>query len=192
MLCIIPRMYSLASKQAQQHACSQKVNLTAGSSVCLRSYAEQYKRYSTESVASVHSVASSHATVSESKHRPFVWQMPFTLKCIGTFRYLLTVLHCFSLLCLFTRGHKATIWCQAAFGAHLYSGSSDGTVKVWDIADLRRGCLKTIPAHKEAVSGHSHSYLDRHWFIVTDDVFSCWQRDTVQHRDRPVIEIMAD
>ena len=73
-----------------------------------------------------------------------------------------TSLH--SLACLdfflhsFARGHKATIWCQAAFGAHLYSGSSDGTVKVWDIADLRRGCLKTIPAHKEAVS-NLHAFL---------------------------------
>ena len=54
-------------------------------------------------------------------------------------------------VCYSARGHKATIWCQAASGSRLYSGSSDGTVKVWDIVDLRRGCLKTVPAHKEAV-----------------------------------------
>ena len=49
------------------------------------------------------------------------------------------------------RGHKGTIWSLVTYGDRLFSSSSDGTIKVWDIADLRRGCLKTIPAHKEAV-----------------------------------------
>ena len=49
------------------------------------------------------------------------------------------------------RGHKGTIWSLAIYGDRLFSSSSDGTVKVWDVADLRRGCLKTVVAHKEAV-----------------------------------------
>ena len=72
----------------------------------------------------------------------------FSVHTGGTYMHVL----CMYMLSLSFRGHKATIWCQAAYGARLYSGSSDGTVKIWDIADLRRGCLKTVPAHKEAVS----------------------------------------
>ena len=49
------------------------------------------------------------------------------------------------------RGHKGTIWSLVTSGDCLFSGSSDGTIKVWDIADLRRGCLKTVQGHKEAV-----------------------------------------
>eukprot|EP00731_Ephydatia_muelleri_P028328 Em0019g1201a len=34
--------------------------------------------------------------------------------------------------------------------SRLYSSSSsDGSIKEWDIEDLRRGCLKTVSAHKE-------------------------------------------
>ncbi len=34
----------------------------------------------------------------------------------------------------------------------MYSGSSDGSIKVWDVSDLRKGCLKTVVAHKDCVS----------------------------------------
>ena len=34
----------------------------------------------------------------------------------------------------------------------LYSGSGDGSIKVWDMADLRKGCLKTVAAHRDCVS----------------------------------------
>jgi len=61
--------------------------------------------------------------------------MPFTVKCIGTFK-----------------GHKGTVWSMAVYADRLYSGSGDGTIKLWDIADLRRGCLKTVHAHKDCVS----------------------------------------
>lgn len=93
-----------------------------------RSYSEM-KRWSSDSATSLTSLAA----VPEVHRGPFVWQMPFTLKCIGTFR-----------------GHKGTIWSLAIYGDRLFSSSSDGTVKVWDVADLRRGCLKTVVAHKEA------------------------------------------
>ena len=39
-----------------------------------------------------------------------------------------------------------------ANNGHLYSGSSDGSIKVWDIINFRRGCLKTVIAHKDCVS----------------------------------------
>jgi WD40 repeat protein len=50
------------------------------------------------------------------------------------------------------RGHKGTIWSVVASGGHLYSGSSDGSIKMWDILDLRKGCLRTVSAHKDCVS----------------------------------------
>lgn len=50
------------------------------------------------------------------------------------------------------RGHQGTIWSLAASSGHLYSGSSDGSIKMWDIQDLRRGCLRTVSAHKDGVS----------------------------------------
>ena len=60
-----------------------------------------------------------------------------------------------SLSLLFLRGHKGTIWSLATYGDRLFSSSSDGTIKVWDIADLRRGCLTTITSHKAV----SHCYI---------------------------------
>ena len=50
------------------------------------------------------------------------------------------------------RGHQGTIWSLVANGGHLYSSSSDGSIKMWDIADFRRGCLRTVSAHKDCVS----------------------------------------
>ncbi|XP_003383841.1 PREDICTED: E3 ubiquitin-protein ligase TRAF7-like [Amphimedon queenslandica] len=87
------------------------------------------RRWSSDSYSSVTSLT----VLPEAERGPFVWRMPFTLKCIGTFR-----------------GHKGTIWSLVTSGDCLFSGSSDGTIKVWDIADLRRGCLKTVQGHKEA------------------------------------------
>ncbi len=51
-----------------------------------------------------------------------------------------------------TRGHKGTIWSMVTHRNLMYSGSSDGTIKVWATSDLRKGCLKTVAAHKDCVS----------------------------------------
>ena len=51
-----------------------------------------------------------------------------------------------------SRGHKGTIWSLLAHSNWLFSSSSDGTIKVWDIADLRKGCVRTVAAHKDCVS----------------------------------------
>eukprot|EP00731_Ephydatia_muelleri_P036540 Em0274g5a len=87
------------------------------------------KRLSTDSITSVTSVPSLNHTLSDT---PFPWHMPFTMKCVGTFR-----------------GHKGTVWSMVIAKSRLYSSSSDGSIKEWDIEDLRRGCLKTVSAHKE-------------------------------------------
>ena len=34
----------------------------------------------------------------------------------------------------------------------MYSSCSDGSIKMWDVADMRRGCMKTIVAHSDYVS----------------------------------------
>ncbi len=59
---------------------------------------------------------------------------------------------CYVMLHTLFRGHKGTIWSVVASGGHLFSGSSDGSIKIWDTLDLRRGCLKTVSAHKDGVS----------------------------------------
>lgn len=113
------------------------------------------KRWSSESSSSIASLT----PVLETRREHFMWQMPFTLKCIGTFRSVkqtflpdLSSIPCLSIC----RGHKGTIWSLAIHDDKLISSSSDGTLKVWHAADLRKGCLKTIQAHNEAVGVHIH------------------------------------
>ena len=48
-----------------------------------RSYADP-RRWSIESTSSLTSLP----PLPEAQRGAFVWQMPFTLKCIGTFRYM--------------------------------------------------------------------------------------------------------
>ncbi|XP_065836502.1 E3 ubiquitin-protein ligase TRAF7-like isoform X2 [Oscarella lobularis] len=62
------------------------------------------------------------------------WTMPFTFKCIGTFR-----------------GHNGGVFRLAANKGRLYSGSRDGMVKVWDVGDLKRGCIETLKFHRDTV-----------------------------------------
>ncbi|XP_065183160.1 E3 ubiquitin-protein ligase TRAF7-like [Sycon ciliatum] len=62
-------------------------------------------------------------------------QMPFKFKCIGTFK-----------------GHQHTVWKLISHGSTLYSADGSGTIKVWDMNNLLRGCVHTIPvAHSEAI-----------------------------------------
>ena len=51
-----------------------------------------------------------------------------------------------------SRGHNGTVWSMAASGDRMYSSCSDGSIKMWDVADMRRGCMKTIVAHSDYVS----------------------------------------
>ncbi|XP_050403849.1 E3 ubiquitin-protein ligase TRAF7 [Patella vulgata] len=43
-------------------------------------------------------------------------------------------------------GHQGPVWCLCAMGDHLYSGSSDKTVKVWDTS-ANFQCVKTLEGH---------------------------------------------
>lgn len=121
----------------------------------IRERSNREKRWSVESTTSLTS------THDYSQNKPFVWQMPFTVKCIGTFKLVVCVCVCQLTLyllqqCIHThlhfRGHKGTIWSLLTYGNWLFSSSSDGTIKAWDIADLRKGCVKTVSAHKDCVS----------------------------------------
>ena len=47
----------------------------------IREKSAREKRWSTDSLASL--VSQAH---DNNHHRPFIWQMPFTVKCIGTFK----------------------------------------------------------------------------------------------------------
>jgi len=55
------------------------------------------------------------------------------------------------LLIIITRGHNGTVWSLVASGDRMYSSCSDGSIKMWDVADMRRGCMKTIVAHSDYV-----------------------------------------
>jgi E3 ubiquitin-protein ligase TRAF7 len=62
------------------------------------------------------------------------WQMPFTLKCIGTFR-----------------GHEQTVWSVVTKSDTLYSSCSGGEIKMWNISDTTRACVKTVKLHSTYV-----------------------------------------
>jgi E3 ubiquitin-protein ligase TRAF7 len=131
---------------------SRYTNSSAGTPV-IRERSTRDKRWSIESATSL---------VSNHDNKPFVWQMPFTVKCIGTFR-----------------GHKGTIWSLLAHANWLFSSSSDGTIKVWDIADLRNGCVKTVSAHKDCAMtlAASRGVL---YSSGTDLALRSWHVDTME------------
>ena len=120
----------------------------------IRERSNREKRWSVESTTSLTS------THDYTQNKPFVWQMPFTVKCIGTFKLVYVIpyleqriqIHTHTHTHLHFRGHKGTIWSLLTYGNWLFSSSSDGTIKAWDIADLRKGCVKTVSAHKDCVS----------------------------------------
>ena len=100
------------------------------------------RRWSSESVISL----------PDTQRGTFTWQMPFTLKCIGTFR-LAWVLDLYILKLIYnSRGHNGTVWSMVASSDRMYSSCSDGSIKMWDVADMRRGCMKTIVAHSDYVN----------------------------------------
>jgi hypothetical protein len=105
---------------------------TGGGTPVIRERTNREKRWSMESVTSLASATHDGGHLHNNHHRLFQWQMPFTVKCIGTFK-----------------GHKGTIWSLLAHSNWLFSSSSDGTIKVWDIAGLRKGCVRTVTAHKD-------------------------------------------
>ena len=60
----------------------------SGGTPVIRERTNREKRWSIESTTSL---ASTHDNMHTNNHKPFVWQMPFTVKCIGTFRLVLCV-----------------------------------------------------------------------------------------------------
>ena len=44
------------------------------------------------------------------------------------------------------------VWCMATRNKKLYTAGSDNVIKVWDLDNLQRGCIKTIQGHTNAVS----------------------------------------
>jgi E3 ubiquitin-protein ligase TRAF7 len=103
---------------------------SGGGTPVIRERTNREKRWSMDSLTSL--TSATHEGAHNNHQKPFVWQMPFTVKCIGTFK-----------------GHKGTIWSLLAHSNWLFSSSSDGTIKVWDTADLRKGCVRTVTAHKD-------------------------------------------
>ena len=93
--------------------------------------------------------------------------VPHGCACVRTHTHTHTHTHIHTLT---HRGHKGTIWSLVSHANKLYSGSSDGTIKLWDLADFRRGCLKTIPAHKDCVSISINPTLS---YYCKNKIFCC-------------------
>ncbi|XP_070575295.1 E3 ubiquitin-protein ligase TRAF7-like [Ptychodera flava] len=66
------------------------------------------------------------------------WMMPFEFKCIGTLR-----------------GHQGCVLCTATRNNRLYSASSSGDIRVWDMDSLSRGTIQTFKGH----TGPVHALL---------------------------------
>ncbi|XP_064598686.1 E3 ubiquitin-protein ligase TRAF7-like isoform X2 [Liolophura sinensis] len=97
-----------------------------------------------------------------SQQQPEKWEMPFTFKCIGTYR-----------------GHKNTVFSTVACKRKLYSGGADGEVKVWNLDHLSLGCVKTLVGHKRTVHclsvGHGYLYSAGEDFNI-----KMWTLDTAE------------
>ena len=65
-----------------------------------------------------------------------------------------------------SRGHANTVWKLTSQAGTLFSADGKGVVKVWDMENLLKGCLHTLEAHTEAVSGSSVSGRFFFFFFV--------------------------
>ena len=43
------------------------------------------------------------------------------------------------------------VWCMAKYQHKLLTAGKDKTIKVWDLDNLQRGCIKTIQGHTKTV-----------------------------------------
>lgn len=61
---------------------------TAGGTPVIREKINKEKRWSMESVTSLMSATheNNNSHLVNNHYKPFLWQMPFTVKCIGTFK----------------------------------------------------------------------------------------------------------
>ena len=53
---------------------------------------------------------------------------------------------------MFYRGHKDVVWSLAAKRYKVFSSGSDGMIKVWDMENLAKGCIRTMEGHTGTVS----------------------------------------
>lgn len=62
---------------------------TGGGTPVIRERANREKRWSMESITSLASATHEGGHLGNNHHKPFLWQMPFTVKCIGTFKLVI-------------------------------------------------------------------------------------------------------
>ena len=58
---------------------------------------------------------------------------------------------CLSVCLSVCRGHGHTVWSLATHADRLYSSCSGGEIKMWNISDSIRGCIKSIRMHSTYV-----------------------------------------
>jgi E3 ubiquitin-protein ligase TRAF7 len=118
-----PTQTDSRSRRGHNRSASLTVNMTRSSDT------ESSPTASSQHVSQISAVLASPAVL-----KIETWSMPFTFKCIGTFR-----------------GHSNGIISLIAKGQRLYSGSRDAAIRVWDMDALRRGCIHTLKGHTNTV-----------------------------------------
>ena len=50
------------------------------------------------------------------------------------------------------RGHNDVVWSLTADRYKVFSSGSDSTIKIWDMENLAKGCIRTLEGHTGTVS----------------------------------------
>ena len=50
------------------------------------------------------------------------------------------------------RGHRDVVWSLTADKYKVFSSGSDSTIKIWDMENLAKGCIRTLEGHTGTVS----------------------------------------
>jgi E3 ubiquitin-protein ligase TRAF7 len=45
------------------------------------------------------------------------------------------------------RGHNDVVWSLTADRYKVFSSGSDSTIKIWDMENLAKGCIRTLEGH---------------------------------------------
>eukprot|EP00127_Corallochytrium_limacisporum_P004905 Clim_evm49s191 gene=Clim_evmTU49s191 len=91
--------------------------------------------------------------------------------------------------------HQGPIWSLASFGRYLFTGSSTGSVKIWDINTQK--CLKELNEHSATVNAIATTAT--HFYTGSlDTTIIMWNMSTfemekkVMHEDLPISSLLAN
>ena len=65
------------------------------------------------------------------------------------------------------------VWCMSTRNKKLYTAGADSMIKVWDLENLSRGCIKTIQGHSGEVSESSPNCNPRLKLKIISECCTC-------------------